>query len=148
LSVEGFASKRRMEHMHIKTQSRAIVATLAAALALTAVDMRPVAAAAVAPQTAETAKIQASDATEFSSQRRHYRHGGYRNGGAVAAGAIIGAAAGLAIAGSAGRNYYGNSYYDYGYSEPSYGYAEPYAYAPAPYYGSGSYGPRNEYFPN
>jgi hypothetical protein len=135
--------------MNIKTQSRAIVATLAAALALTAVDMRPVDAAPAALQGAGAAEtVQASDATDFSSQRRHHRHGGHRNGGAVAAGAIIGAAAGLAIAGSARRNYYGNGYYDYGYSEPSYGYAEPYAYAPAPYYGSGSYGPRNEYFPN
>jgi hypothetical protein len=131
--------------MHIKTQSRAIVATLAAALALTAVDLRPVAAASASPQGTEAAKTtQASDATDFSSQRRHYhRHGGHRNGGAVAAGAIIGAAAGLAIAGSARRNYYGSGYYDYGYQEPAYGYAEPYAYAPSRYYGS-----RNEYFPN
>jgi hypothetical protein len=137
--------------MNIKTQSRAIVATLTAALAITAVDMRPVAAASVAPQKAEAA-IQASDATEFSSQRRHYRNGGYRGGNRVAAGAIIGAVgavAGLALADSARRNYYRNGYYDYGYQEPAYGYAEPYAYQPAPYYAPyGGYGPRNEYFPN
>ena len=135
--------------MHIKTQSRAIVATLAAALALTAVDMRPVAAASAEPPGAEVAKTtQASDATEFSSQRRHYR----RHGNRAAAGAIIGAfgaVAGLAVAESYRRNHYRNGYYDYGYSEPTYGYAQPYAYAPAPYSAPyRNYGPRNEYFPN
>lgn len=130
--------------MNIKTQGRVVAATLAAALALTAVDMRPVAAATASPHKADAVKTQASDATEFSSQRRHYRS---NRGNAAAAAAIIGtfgAVAGIAAAERSRRNYYRNDgYYDYGYAQPSYGY-----YAPQPYYGSGYYGARREYFPN
>lgn len=127
--------------MQIKTTSRILAASLTAALALSAFDMRPAAAASATPHKAEAAKMRASDATEFSSQRRHYRHGNRAAAGAVLG--VFGAVAGIAAAEAYRRNSYRNDgYYDYGYSRPSYGY-----YAPAPYYG-GYYAPRREYFPN
>lgn len=128
-AAHGVTKDERWDEEHIMRRSRTILATgLAAAMALTAVDLRPVAAAAKAP---DLQASQAVGALDVSAQRRHYRQSrqhryyGHR-GNAAGAAAVLGVFG--AIAGVAAANSYRNRhYYDYG---PSEYYSGGYGYAP------------------
>jgi hypothetical protein len=105
-------------------RTRTIVATgLAAAIALTAIDLRPVAAAPKAPDIRAGQEVGTEvGTTDISARkRRHYRHRHYRGDAATAAAVlgVFGAIAGAAAANSYRRNYY---YEPYGYYGPPPGY--------------------------
>jgi len=112
---------------------------VAAVVAMTLTSVVPSVAFAGSATTGKASKGVAastgtSDATDFSSRRRHYRG----NGGAAAAAAFAGiVGTGIAIAATQNRRDY---YYDRGYYDRGYGYygGGP-AYAPAPYYGGPRY---------
>jgi hypothetical protein len=111
---------------------RTAALVVAAALALTAVE--PSLARAGSAPTGKGFTAGASDATDFSARRRHYRHYGRGGGGAAAAAAFAGiVGTGLAIAATQNRR----AYYDDYYGGPGY-------YGGGPYYGGG-YGYRRGY---
>jgi hypothetical protein len=102
-----------------------IATALAAAVALTAVNLGP---AQAAP--AKQPQATAASTLDLSARKRHYRH--YRNDRAALQmfGMVAGAIAGIAAA-EQSRRYYrrGYGYYDYdGYPPPPYGYRPYYRY--------------------
>jgi hypothetical protein len=106
-------------------------ATLAAAVALTSLDLAPASAASATDKT-QAAKISTID---LSARRRHLRRGDALMLGAVAS--VFGA-----IAATAAAHRYRERYYYYGepYDEGPYyygGYAAPYAYAAPSFNGPG-----------
>jgi hypothetical protein len=112
-----------------RTIRGSIAAALAAALALSALDLAPAQALPVKQQQAS------GPATlDLSARRRHHRH--YRSNRAAlrAFGIIAGTIAGIAAAKAARRDcrYYGGCYYGYGYryGPPRYYYRHRYYYRP------------------
>ncbi len=123
----------------LKTTGRTIA--LAAVAAMTISAVAPTGAFA-APANNTPAKVTthhgSSDATEFSSRRRHYRGGG-NAAGLAAFGAVVGTIGAIAAANS-GPRYYDS--YGYGggpvyYSSPGYGYGGGYYGGPYRGYGGG-----------
>jgi hypothetical protein len=110
--------------------TRFLAVTLAAAMALPVINLRPANAASPTP----IAKVAKADDIEFSSRKRHYRH---HHGGAAAFGAVaamFGTIATLAAASRYRDRYY---YAPYGYYQPyGYygGYGYPYGGYPGGYY--------------
>lgn len=127
-----------LTHKGFKSSTgRSVVLATVAAVALTAAG--PSFAASPAP----AGKVVSAHAiTDFSSQRRHYRHRGGGNAAAAAAFAgIIGTVG--AIAASQARR---DAYYDYGpgyYAPPAYYYSGP-RYT-SPYGGAYGYGGGGNY---
>jgi hypothetical protein len=120
------------EHVMRRNISRIAAVSMAAALAATAIDLRPASAAPRAPDIRAAKDVGNLD---ISSQRRRYNRGhrGHR-GNAAGAAAVLGVFG--AIAGAAAANSYRRDYYEpYGYyGRPAYG-----GYYGAPAYG-GFYG--------
>lgn len=112
-----------------------IATGLAAAIALTCVNLQPVAAAPKAPEKAPDIRAtQQAGTTEMSAQRRHYRqhrHYRYNRGNAAGAAAALGVFG--AIAGAAAANSYRRDYY-YGRPYGYYGAGPGYYYGPPRYY--------------
>jgi hypothetical protein len=115
-----------------RTIRGSIVAALAGALALSALDPGPAQAVPVKQQ-------QASGPTtlDLSARRRHhhyYRHYGSNRAALRAFGLVAGTIASIAAAEAARRDcrYYGGCYYDYGYryGPPRYYYRHRYYYRP------------------
>lgn len=100
-----------------------IAAALAAALALTSLNLSPAQAAPRNSGQPEAAQGTATTTTDFSAHRRHHRRGN-----AAALGAAIGVFG--AIAALAARDRYRDNYY---YRDPYYGpyYGAPYGYGPS-----------------
>jgi hypothetical protein len=106
--------------------NRVLAATLAAAMALPVVDLRPVNAASAPVPTKVT---KPADDLEFSSShRRRHRH--HRGDAAVALGAVtamFGTIAALAAASRYRKRYYYDHYYGHHYGPYHYGaYGYPY----------------------
>ena len=122
-----------------KFSGRAAVLATVAAMAISAVVPNGAQAAPVNNTPAKaTTHHGSSDATEFSSRRRHYRGGG-NAAGLAAFGAIVGTIGAIAAANS-GPRYYDS--YGYGggpvyYSSPGYGYGGGYYGGPYRGYGGG-----------
>ena len=114
--------------------NRIAAVSVAVAMAVTAIDLRPASAAPKAPDVRAAKDVGTLDMS--SQRRRHHHRGHYHRGhhnnaaGAAAALGIFGAVAGIAAA---------NSYRRHHYYEP-HGY-----YAPQPYYGGGYYAPHGYY---
>jgi hypothetical protein len=110
-----------------RTIRGSIVAALAGALALSALDLGPAQAVPVKQQQAS------GPATlDLSARRRHhryYRHYGSNRAALRAFGIVAGTIASIAAAEAARRDcrYYGGCYYGYGYGPP------PYYYRPRHY---------------
>jgi hypothetical protein len=117
------------EHVMRRNISRIAAVSMAAALAATAIDLRPASAAPKAPDIRAAKDVGNLD---ISSQRRRYNRG--HRGNAAGAAAVLGVFG--AIAGAAAANSYRRDYYEpYGYyGRPAYG-----GYYGAPAYG-GFYG--------
>jgi hypothetical protein len=114
-----------------RTIRGSIVAALAGALALSALDLGPAQALPVKQQQASGYAT-----LDLSARRRHhryYRHYGGNRAALRAFGIIAGTIASIAAAEAARRDcrYYGGCYYGYGYR-----------YGPPPYY----YRPRHYYY--
>jgi hypothetical protein len=109
---------------------------MAAALAVTAIDLRP---ASAAPKAPDIRAAQDVGTLDVSAQRRHYRgHRYYRGHGGNAAGAAAALGVFGAVAGIAAANSYRRHYYEpYGYGGPGYGYYGAPAYGG--YYGGPAY---------
>lgn len=111
---------------------RSVVLATVAAMALTA------AGPSFAASPVRAGKVVSAHAiTDFSAQRRHYRHRGGGNAAAVAAFAGVLGTVGAIAASQAHRD----AYYDYGpgyYGPPPVYYGAP--RYPSPYGGAGSYG--------
>jgi len=101
---------------------RSMAVALAAAMALTSLNLAP--AQAAAPKSSGQSQLTQSIATitDFSARRRHYRRGN-----AAALGAFMGVFG--TIAAIAAANQYRDGYY----------YGDPYSYGPGPYYYGGGY---------
>lgn len=96
---------------------------LAAAMALTSLNLAPAQAAAPKASGQPQATQSAATTADFSARRRHYRRGN-----AAALGAVLGVFGTIAAIAAADR--YRDDYY----------YGDPYYYGPGPYYyGGGSY---------
>jgi len=131
------ALSRLLIHVSIKEDqamltrsSRTAAVALAAAVALTSLDLAPASAANLAGGTQATN----TSTIDLSARRRHYHRGNAAVFGAVAG--LFGIVAATAAANSyRHRYYYGEPYY-YG----PYGYGAPYAYAPSHRFYRGHYG--------
>ena len=114
--------------------NRIAAVSVAVAMAVTAIDLRPASAAPKAPDVRAAKDVGTLD---MSSQRRRHQHRGHyhrghhnNSAGAAAALGIFGAVAGIAAAYCYRLHHY--------YEPPGY-------YAPQPYYGGGYYAPHGYY---
>ena len=139
MTTEGF---QMMGRRSFKNTGRTVALAAVAAMSISAVaPTGAVAAPANNTPAKVTTHLGSSDATEFSSRRRHYRGGGGNAAGLAAFGAVVGTIGAIAAANS-GPRYYRDSYGYYGggptyYSSPGYGYGGGYYGGPYRGYGGG-----------
>jgi hypothetical protein len=129
-------TKMSMRKGLLSSAGRSVVMVTIAVLFLTMTEPPPAIAGSMAPAKGASATTALSDATDFSSIRRH-RY--YRRGGSAAGAAFFGMAIGAmgAIAAQQQREDY---YNNYGYG-PGYYVGGPYYYGGGPYYGRRYYRP-------